>query len=101
MRKLSMSTHLAVRTIYVVGKQFLTIFILSHTIGVIFYIIDFTLVNEPICQNDNSRKKNLIKFVGYTLRLPTHLSFNMSGKYSTFTLYIGELTQLHLSVMEI
>jgi hypothetical protein len=56
MRKLSMSTRLAARTIYIVGKQFLTIFVLSHTVGVIFYIIDFTLVNEPMCQENNSRK---------------------------------------------
>jgi hypothetical protein len=60
MRKLSMSTRLAARTIYIVGKQFLTIFVLSHTIGVIFYIIDFTLVNEPMCQENNSRKNRKI-----------------------------------------
>lgn len=60
MRKLSMSTRLAARTIYIVGKQILTIFVLSHTIGVIFYIIDFTLVNESICQENNSRKNGSI-----------------------------------------
>jgi hypothetical protein len=60
MRKLSMSTRLAARTIYIVGKQFLTIFVLSHTVGVIFYIIDFTLVNEPMCQENNSRKNRKI-----------------------------------------
>jgi hypothetical protein len=64
MRKFSMSSLVAARTIYIVAKQFLTIFILSHTVGVIFYIIDLTLINQPICQNDNSRKATLIKFVG-------------------------------------
>ena len=38
-----------VRTaLYVIGKQFITVFILSHTIGVIFYLIDFALVNDDI-----------------------------------------------------
>jgi len=95
-----MSSDVAVRTIYIVGKQFLTIFILSHTIGVIFYIIDLTLVNQPICQNDSSRKATLIKFAGSTLPLPTHLSSNTIGKYNTFTPSIGVLTPLHQSVME-
>ena len=50
MRKLSLSTRLGALTSYVVLKQFLTIFMLSHTIGVGFYLVDLALVNSPVCQ---------------------------------------------------
>jgi len=46
MRKLSVSV--SGKVLYVIGKQFVTIFILSHTIGVIFYMIDLALVNDNI-----------------------------------------------------
>ena len=35
-------------TFYVFLKQFITIFILANTIGVIYYLIDFALVNDNI-----------------------------------------------------
>ena len=56
MRRLSVSIN--GKTLYVIGKQFITVFILSHTIGVIFYLIDFALVNDNIagviCEGNNS-----------------------------------------------
>jgi len=60
MRKLSMSTRIKARTIYIILKQFLTIFILSHTIGIFFYMIDYSLLNTPMCLNDTSRILSLI-----------------------------------------
>ena len=56
MRRLSVNIN--GKTLYVIGKQFITVFILSHTIGVIFYLIDFALVNDNIagviCEGNNS-----------------------------------------------
>lgn len=51
MRRLATSTTWKV--IYVISKQMITIFLLSHTIGLFFYAIDYALVNDPICQNNN------------------------------------------------
>ncbi len=38
---------------YVIFKQFVTMFLLAHTIGIIFYAVDFALTNDPICINNN------------------------------------------------
>jgi hypothetical protein len=43
------STAKTLKISYVIGKQFITIFILSHTIGLFFYAIDFALTNDPGC----------------------------------------------------
>lgn len=48
MRKLAI--HLNGKVTYVIIKQIITIFNLSHTIGLIFYLIDLALTNDPICQ---------------------------------------------------
>lgn len=47
LRKLS--TDVAIHTTYVISKQLVTIYLLSHTIGIIFYLIDFALLSNPIC----------------------------------------------------
>lgn len=44
MRKLSIKPQLKV--IYVIIKQIIIIFIIAHTIGSIFYLIDYTLLNQ-------------------------------------------------------
>lgn len=44
------------RILYVIGKQILTIYILSHSIGLIFYLIDFALLQDPICSGSNSSR---------------------------------------------
>lgn len=48
MRRLAVSRK--GKVLFVIGKQIITIFILAHIIGLIFYIIDFGLVNSPVCQ---------------------------------------------------
>lgn len=47
LRKFARKKNLKVT--YVIGKQFITIFLLSHTIGLFFYVIDYALVNDPAC----------------------------------------------------
>lgn len=44
-----LATNVVARTVFQISKQFVTIFILSHIIGLIFYVIDFALTNDPIC----------------------------------------------------
>lgn len=51
LRKLA--TNVVARTAFEISKQFVTIFVLSHIIGLIFYVIDFTLTNYPICEGNN------------------------------------------------
>ena len=46
-RKISANKMLKVY--YVISKQFITIFILSHTIGLFFYVIDYALTKDPVC----------------------------------------------------
>lgn len=43
------STQKMLKVYYVISKQFITIFILSHTIGLFFYAIDYALANDPVC----------------------------------------------------
>lgn len=43
------STRKMLKVYYVISKQFITIFILSHTIGLFFYAIDYALTNDPAC----------------------------------------------------
>jgi hypothetical protein len=52
MRKLS--TNVKGKTLYVIFKQFITIFVIAHTIGIIFYAIDLALTKETACLNDTS-----------------------------------------------
>ncbi len=49
-----------VKVNYVIWKQFITIFILAHTIGIVFYAVDYALTNDPICLQNNSRTSYLI-----------------------------------------
>jgi hypothetical protein len=44
----------------VIGKQVITIFNLSHVIGLIFYLIDYAIVQTPTCQDNNSRTSTVI-----------------------------------------
>lgn len=53
MRKLSTSPNY--KALYVIGKQLITIFVIAHTIGTIYYAIDYKISQSPTCQNDNSR----------------------------------------------
>lgn len=53
LRKLSTSPNY--RALYVIGKQLVTIFVVAHTIGTIYYAIDYKISQSPTCQNDNSR----------------------------------------------
>lgn len=54
LRKLS--TSLKGKAIYVIGKQLITIFVIAHTLGTIFYAIDYSLTQGAACQGDNSCK---------------------------------------------
>jgi hypothetical protein len=47
MRRLAVNR--TVKVLYVIGKQIITLFILSHTIGLFFYLIDIELINSPMC----------------------------------------------------
>lgn len=53
MRKLSTSANF--KALYVIGKQLITIFVIAHTIGTIYYAIDYSISQSPTCINDNSR----------------------------------------------
>jgi hypothetical protein len=53
-----------VKTVYVIGKQAITIFVLAHTIGIIFYWIDYTLVMGSFCEDDRQCICGLMQFVG-------------------------------------
>jgi hypothetical protein len=49
-----LSTKVAAKTTYIVVKQLLTIFILSHSIGLIFWLISNSLINNTtVCSGDN------------------------------------------------
>lgn len=52
MRKLSTSANY--KALYVIFKQLVTIFVIAHTLGTIFYAIDYSISQSPTCQNDNS-----------------------------------------------
>lgn len=91
MRKLS--TAVNTKILYVISKQLVTLFILAHTIGLFFYGIDLALTNDPICINNNSCKRFIMKYVGSTQLQPIHQSTATTGKYNTSTHYIGESIQ--------
>jgi hypothetical protein len=99
MRKISTNANLKIA--YVIGKQFITIFILSHTIGLFFYAIDYALTNDPMCQENNSCKHATIKCAGCTRQLPFRPSSTMTGNFNTSILSTGESTPLPQSVTAI
>ena len=41
----SLSTHRLAKTLYVIGKQFITIYVLSHSIAIPFYLVDEAQLN--------------------------------------------------------
>lgn len=53
MRRLATAT--TPKAIYVIGKQLVTIFNIAHTIGIVFYAIDYALTLGPACQETPSR----------------------------------------------
>ena len=62
LRKLSV--HRNNKALYIICKQIITIFILSHIIGLIFYLIDLSLLNSPACQQNSSRTSCPIQSAG-------------------------------------
>lgn len=88
MRRLATSANWKV--IYVISKQMITIFLLSHTVGLFFYVIDYALVNDPICQNNNSRTHVPIESAGCTRPRPIRPSSSTTGKSNISTLSTGE-----------
>lgn len=48
------STDVALKTIYIISKQLVTVFVLSHTIGILFYLFDYNLLDQPVCAGSNS-----------------------------------------------
>jgi hypothetical protein len=51
----NLSTSPNKKAVYVIGKQLLTIFLISHTFSLMFYAIDYALTLTPICLNNQSR----------------------------------------------
>jgi hypothetical protein len=90
MRKLGTKPNWKV--MYVIAKQMITIFVLSHTVGLIFYVIDYALVNDPICQDNNSCNPVIIEYAGCIRQLPIRQSFLTIGRCDTSTRFIGEST---------
>jgi hypothetical protein len=41
--------------LYVVFKQVVTIFVIAHTMGIIFYAIDYSLTKTSMCIDDPDR----------------------------------------------
>jgi len=48
-----LSVNRAAKTLYVIGKQFITIFVLSHIISIPFYLMDYAFLNT-FCAGANS-----------------------------------------------
>jgi hypothetical protein len=50
-----LATATTPKAIYVIGKQLVTIFNIAHTIGIVFYAIDYALTLGPACQETPKR----------------------------------------------
>jgi hypothetical protein len=49
------STKFSIKILYVVFKQVVTIFVIAHTMGIIFYAIDYSLTKTSMCIDDPDR----------------------------------------------
>lgn len=78
-----LGVHRLRKTLYVIGKQVITIFNLSHACGLVFYLIDYALVNQPMCQ-DNPELCWLYSSTAYS----PILEYNWQIRYF-YTLYWG------------
>jgi hypothetical protein len=45
----ALSTTLNKKAVYVIGKQLVTIFLIAHTFGIIFYAMDYAYTLSPMC----------------------------------------------------
>lgn len=54
------STWVRARLIYEISKQFVTLFVLAHLWGIVFFLIDNSLNNDPLCVNNPSSKFEFI-----------------------------------------
>ena len=93
-----LSTHVMARTVYVIGKQIISIFVLSHLLGLGFWVIDNVMVNEPICQDNSNRNCSAIQSAGSKAQQPTPPSTPSTGKYSISTRSTGASTPSPTSV---
>jgi hypothetical protein len=91
MRRLSTSPN--ARAGYVISKQLVTIFVIAHTLGILFYAIDFALTQDAVCLNDNSRTSPPTQSAGSTPRRPTRPSWPSGGGCGTSTRCTGASTR--------
>ena len=96
----ALSLHRKSKTAYVLFKQMVIIYVLSHIQGVIFYWIDFSLLSSEMCQNNPSRTLIFIQCAGSTQQEPTRLLLNCPGVCNISISFIGVSAPLRLSVME-
>lgn len=82
-RKLSTSPNYKV--LYVIGKQLVTIFVFAHTIGTIYYAIDYKISQSPTCKNDNSCTFIAIRSM---LAVLCHCAFEYHGVWMETTLLL-------------
>ena len=54
------STKWTLKIFYVIFKQVVTIFIIAHTIGIIFYAMDYSLTQSAMCIDEPDRIFKLI-----------------------------------------
>ncbi len=54
------STKFTLKIFYVIFKQVVTIFIIAHTIGIIFYAMDYSLTQSAMCIDDPDRNFKFI-----------------------------------------
>lgn len=54
------STKFTLKIFYVIFKQVVTIFVIAHTMGIIFYAMDYSLTQSAMCIDDPDRIFKLI-----------------------------------------
>lgn len=85
----NLSTTSSKKAIYVISKLLVGVFLVSHTLGIIFYAIDYAYTLRPICINDQSRISTPIQCAGFTRPLPTLPLWPTDGECATSTRCTG------------
>lgn len=71
-----LSLHKVFKVTYVIFKQMVIIYLASHIVGIIFYIIDYYFVNTPVCEGANQECTPLINYSLLALQCHCVLSHN-------------------------
>lgn len=84
-----LSTSYNAKALYVISKQLVTVFVLSHSLGLVFYAMDYALTQTALCQDNNSRTRPTTQSAGCTTRRPTRRSWTSGGAGGTSTRCTG------------